>query len=65
MVETYFRINDFATINKIRQKNVRCKFLVQRFCRGNEFGTLEKFQPKTFDETFWFKPISEEMILQP
>jgi len=38
--------------------------MVQTYLRGNDYATINIFGQKYFDETFWFKPIPEEMILQ-
>jgi len=39
--------------------------MVQTYSRGNDFATIKYFRQKIFNENFWFKPISKEMILQP
>jgi len=70
MVQISFPGNDFATITKSRLKIFWRKFLVQNYFRGNDFATIKIFDQKLFDqkifiENFWFKPISEEMILRP
>jgi len=51
-------------MNKILSKEFQCKSLVQTKTLGNDFDN-RKFRQKNFNENFWFKPISEEMILQP
>jgi len=40
------------------------KILVQRCFPGNDFATIKNFPLKTFSGNFWFKGVSEEMILQ-
>ena len=53
---------------KFPPKNVDRKFLFQTYFRGDDFATTklidQNFLLKIF-ENFWFKPISEEKILQP
>ena len=39
--------------------------MVQTYTRGNNFATIKNFIQKILDENLWFKPIPEEMILQP
>jgi len=39
--------------------------MVQTYFPGNDFATIKYFRQKISNENFWFKPISDEMILQP
>jgi len=51
--------------SKILDQKIFDEILFQNCFRGNDFATIKNFRPKIFDEHFWFKPIFEEMILQP
>jgi len=39
--------------------------MVQTYFPGDDFATIKNSRLNIFDENFWFKPISEETILQP
>ena len=64
-VQTCFLGNDFATINNFRPKNFLWKFLVQTCFLGNDIATIKNFRPKNLYDNLWFKPVFEELNLQP
>ena len=64
MVQTYSRGNDFGTIKNFRQK-IAMKIFGSNLFPRKRFCNHKRFSTKSLDENLWFKPIPEEMSLQP